>query len=83
MRNIRNFYLKIFIFLLVKFSVCLNRRVFVMSIFSDLSVIFHFPYHKSENHSVDKYLLNNYSVSFYIQVSPNRYIFSLMMLFLK
>ena len=30
MKNIRIFYLKIFIFLLVKFSVCLNRRVFVM-----------------------------------------------------
>ena len=30
MKNIRIFYLKIFIFLLVKFSVCFNRRVFVM-----------------------------------------------------
>ena len=32
MKNIRIFYLKIFIFLVVKFSVYLNRRVFVMHI---------------------------------------------------
>ena len=31
MKNIRFFYLKIFIFLVVKFSVYLNRHVFVMS----------------------------------------------------
>ena len=31
MKNIRLFYLKIFIFFVVKFSVYLNRRVFVMS----------------------------------------------------
>ena len=30
MKNIRSFYLKIFIFLMVKFSVYLNRHVFVM-----------------------------------------------------
>ena len=30
MRNIRSFYLKIFIFWVVKFSVYLNRRVLVM-----------------------------------------------------
>ena len=30
MNNIRIFYLKIFLFLVVKFSVYLNRRVFVM-----------------------------------------------------
>ena len=30
MKNIRFFYLKIFIFLVVKFSVYFNRRVFVM-----------------------------------------------------
>ena len=30
MKNIRIFYLKIFIFLVVKFSVYLNRHVFVM-----------------------------------------------------
>ena len=30
MKNIRFFYLKIFIFLVVKFSIYLNRRVFVM-----------------------------------------------------
>ena len=32
MKNIRIFYLKISIFLVVKFSVYLNRRVFVMSV---------------------------------------------------
>ena len=31
MKNIRNFYLKFFIFLVGKFSVYLNRRVFVMA----------------------------------------------------
>ena len=31
MKNIRIFYLKIFIFLVVKFSVYLNRYVFVMT----------------------------------------------------
>ena len=31
MKNIRTFYLKIFLFLVVKFSVYLNRRVFVMN----------------------------------------------------
>ena len=30
MKNIRNFYLEIFPFLVVKFSIYLNRRVFVM-----------------------------------------------------
>ena len=30
MKNIRTFYLKIFIFMVVKFSVYLNRHVFVM-----------------------------------------------------
>ena len=30
MKKIRIFYLKIFIFLVVKFSIYLNRRVFVM-----------------------------------------------------
>ena len=30
MKNIRIFYLKIFIFLVVKFSVYLNRHVFIM-----------------------------------------------------
>ena len=30
MKNIRIFYLKIFLFLVVKFSIYLNRRVFVM-----------------------------------------------------
>ena len=30
MKNIRVFYLKIFIFLVVKFSICLNSHVFVM-----------------------------------------------------
>ena len=32
MKNIKKFYLKIFIFLVVKFSMYLNRRVFVMVI---------------------------------------------------
>ena len=32
MKNIKFFYLKIFIFLMVKFSLYLNRRVFVMDI---------------------------------------------------
>ena len=32
MKNIRNFYLKIFIFLVIKFSVYLNRHVFVMTL---------------------------------------------------
>ena len=32
MKNIRIFYLKIFIFLVVKFSVYLNRLVFVMNV---------------------------------------------------
>ena len=32
MKNIRIFYLKIFIFLVVKFSMYLNRRVFVMNL---------------------------------------------------
>ena len=32
MKNIRIFYLKIFIFLVVKFSVYLNRHVFVMDV---------------------------------------------------
>ena len=31
MKNIRIFYLKIFKFLVVKFSIYLNRRVFIMS----------------------------------------------------
>ena len=31
MKNYQNFYLKIFILLVVKFSTYLNRRVFVMS----------------------------------------------------
>ena len=31
LKNVRIFYLKIFIFLVVKFAVYLNRRVFVMS----------------------------------------------------
>ena len=30
MKNFRNFHLKTFIFLVVKFSVYLNRRVFIM-----------------------------------------------------
>ena len=30
MKNIRNFHLKVFIFSVVKFSIYLNRRVFVM-----------------------------------------------------
>ena len=30
MKNIRIFYLKIFLFLVVKFSIYLNKRVFVM-----------------------------------------------------
>ena len=34
MKNIRIFYLKIFIFLVVKLSIYLNRRVFVMAMFS-------------------------------------------------
>ena len=37
MKNIRFFYLKIFIFWVVKFSVYLNRRVFVMKISSLLN----------------------------------------------
>ena len=32
MKNIRIFYLKIFPFLVVKFSIYLNRRVFVMTV---------------------------------------------------
>ena len=36
MKNIRVFYLKIFLFLVVKFSIYLNRRVFVMSISAEL-----------------------------------------------
>ena len=31
--NYQNFYLKMFIFLVVKFSIYLNRRVFIMSVF--------------------------------------------------
>ena len=37
MKNIRIFYLKLFQFWVVKFSVYLNRRVFVMSLFSGAS----------------------------------------------
>ena len=40
MKNIRIFHLKIFIFLLVKFSVYLNRRVFVMISIDILSQFF-------------------------------------------
>ena len=36
MKNIRIFYLKIFIFLVVKFSIYLNRHVFVMIIIKRL-----------------------------------------------
>ena len=36
MKNIRIFHLKIFIFLVVNFSVYLNRRVFVMKYFLSL-----------------------------------------------
>ena len=32
MKNIRNFHLKVFIFLVVKFSIYLNRCVFVMAL---------------------------------------------------
>ena len=38
MKNIRFFYLKIFIFLVVKFSVYLNRHVFVMMAFTVLEM---------------------------------------------
>ena len=38
MKNIRIFYLKIFIFFVVKFSVYLNRRVFVMRIYTKVFV---------------------------------------------
>ena len=38
MKNIRYFYLKIFIILVVKFSVYLNRHVFVMK--TSLSILF-------------------------------------------
>ena len=43
MKNIRFFYLKIFIFLVVKFSVYLNWHVFVMSSSPDLNglILFH------------------------------------------
>ena len=43
MKNIRFFYLKIFIFWVVKFSVYLNRHVFVMSSSPDLNglILFH------------------------------------------
>ena len=37
MKNIRNFYLNIFNFLVVKFSVYVNRRVFVMYLFENPS----------------------------------------------
>ena len=40
MKNIRIFNLKILQFLLVKFSVYLNRRVFVMSM-QEISKVFH------------------------------------------
>ena len=36
MKNIRVFYLKIFIFLEMKFSIYLNRRVFVMTVMRSL-----------------------------------------------
>ena len=39
MKKIRNFYLKIFIFLVVKFSVYLNRHLFVMDFFLQLPYI--------------------------------------------
>ena len=35
MKNIKNFYRKIFIFLVVKFSMYLNRHVFVISVFEE------------------------------------------------
>ena len=37
MKNIRIFYLNIFIFLVVKFSIYLNRRVFVMKLQNDIT----------------------------------------------
>ena len=37
MKNVSFFYLKIFIFLVVKFSVYLNRRVFVMNVVNEKS----------------------------------------------
>ena len=39
MKNIRTFYLKIFIFLVVKFSVYLNRHVFVMFLLQFVAVV--------------------------------------------
>ena len=43
MINIRFFYLQIFLFLVAKFSIYMNRRVFVM-LFSDLFSYFMFSY---------------------------------------
>ena len=39
MKNIRIFYLKMFIFFVIKFSVYLNRRVFVMPWKFDLDMV--------------------------------------------
>ena len=39
MKNIRIFYLKIFLFLVVKFSIYLNRHVFVMIGLSAASIL--------------------------------------------
>ena len=47
MKNIR-IYLKIFLFLVVKFSICLNRRVFVMKQLNTLAVISFVDVHCSE-----------------------------------
>ena len=42
MKNIRIFYLKIFPFLVVKFSIYLNRRVFVMNQCSAIDYAAHY-----------------------------------------
>ena len=51
MKNIRIFYPKIFIFVVVKFSVCLNRHVFVMATYITCTV------HADVNHG-HEYLQN-------------------------
>ena len=50
MKNIKGFYLKIFGFLEVKFSIYLNRRVFVMT-----GVILQFITHKHKLHLISQH----------------------------
>ena len=58
MKKYHNFYLEIFPFLVVKFSIYLNRRVFVMGIFIDRRanraglLIYSFGFLRMEDYSI-------------------------------